>query len=143
MHCMQVTFQHACWPWNLWGLYALPLMHAAGTCMVAARLHIVSGSLISNHWHWKATDRGDFHCRQEVADCSESAYTQLKVSQAKALLMYPSESELLSHASQVRAIDWQCPAWLAAAHHVKIHLRLLSCSTVHTTGSTVLRAQHV
>ena len=41
-------------------------------------------------------------CRQEVADCSESAYAQLKVSEAKALMMYPSESELLSHASQVQ-----------------------------------------
>ena len=41
------------------------------------------------------------NCRQEVADCSESAYAKLKVSEAKALMMYASESELLSHAAQV------------------------------------------
>ena len=40
-------------------------------------------------------------CRQEVADCSESAYSTLSVSDAKKLMMYDTEPDLLEHASQV------------------------------------------
>ena len=37
-----------------------------------------------------------------MADCSESAYSMLSVSDAQKLMMYETEPDLLEHASQVQ-----------------------------------------
>ena len=52
--------------------------------------------------HTLASSRCAVMCREEVADCSESAYGSLSVSDARKLMMYDSDADLLSHAKQVR-----------------------------------------
>jgi hypothetical protein len=46
----------------------------------------------------------DFHCitsRDEIAGCSEKAYDYLSISDARQMLLFPSENELLEYIKEV------------------------------------------
>ena len=48
-------------------------------------------------------------CREEIAECSERAYSSLSTSDAKKLMMFGSDQEALSYAQEVSAATVTLP----------------------------------
>lgn len=61
-------------------------------------------------------------CREEIADCSERAYSSLSMADAKNLMMFSSDKEALSYAQEVSTASCTCLAVCSINNSVLVSL---------------------